>query len=259
MESGKRYASSYSTAPANPPVKGNAPRSFYINCPAITLAELDVLEAFFHSVRGRYKVFSYTDEFGVFYPAVRLDTDVMDIDFLGPNQISVKLPCVAIMGGLGTPIAATLGVRTAYSQPGAYSSYANITSDWAGGSHVLQGLVNTPYGATTLNYAFPGTPPDLGTLKINFALVGSLLGFDVENDFDIYDVTLTVDFATVSGLVFRPTQFVFVGNAPENGTITNPTYAFDSDPTSFAHYVRTHFSGLSDPAVFSVYAFVMPD
>lgn len=83
---GKSFTRSYNSSPL---------KSFVANFPSITKGEVQILEDFFNSTKGRLGEFTWTDDSGVTWNTCRFDQDEFEVNCIGPNQYSVQLKIAA--------------------------------------------------------------------------------------------------------------------------------------------------------------------
>jgi len=89
----------------------------------------------------------------------------------------------------------------------------------------------------------PATPDgaDATNTVVWFAVVGSVLQFNVPNYLNVYAVYFQADYSDGSSRFSYPTAETVDQNV---GTVTNPANAIDHDLNSFADILRQNFSGL---------------
>ncbi|SRR5258708_34940772 len=83
---GKSFTRSYTAG---------ALKTFVVNFPSITKAEVEILEDFFNAMRGRVNSFSFQDNSGAILGNCRFDQDEIEVNALSANNYSVQLKLVS--------------------------------------------------------------------------------------------------------------------------------------------------------------------
>jgi hypothetical protein len=245
---------------------------------APTIADLQAIESLFNSMYGMYDSFLWRDpEFESLIPgydtyySVAFLTDALDFDrfahelwelgtmsFQQVDQQPILLPPATTGSGSGSSqpiLTADLAVITNFTNSTGAPAIPTISSSLGGifGGTTLD--VRGTYSTQTDSITYTGpTAAGLRGMTVTAVIGGTLFSDATPTTLNVFDVTLTVNFADGSSTTVRPSHATVSSNAT-TGLVTNSANAIDSDTSTYATIVRSHFSGLSDPGYISFSGF----
>lgn len=234
----------------------------------LTDADAARIIAHFIANWGNLYPFPFTDEDATVNQNVYYASPTLSVTREFVNHVKIT-PALIQMGNVssalsphGDIVSANMSLWSAYEKVGGagpgtagvgVSIDSGATFTGAYNATGWDSLGATPF-ALFLHTGAVAPPATGGVFQVRVYCVGTLFSSGVRDQFEIYNISLTVTYADTTTAVLKPHASSFVDNS--TGGVVDTTLCYDADttpPTTFGYVYRTGFSGTSasDYLIFS--------